>query len=398
MNEKQNIKDFKKEKEKAESIKNQGKKSSKILIGVFLAVIVVIGVYFLTIVNNLSDLSQGTDGAGIDSSVVQGDGFPVSFTSNDIVTAESFSSRIFVLTGKMLTAIKSDGKIAFTETFTFVEPEMTVSEKYGLIYDRSSSKYIIFNSKGKVYEGTTDGDRHIITACIDNKGNCAIVTKSDDSACRVYLVNKSGEIRYIWSCAEEYVVALDISSDGKEILCGSIGAYNGDILTKLYKLDTNSSESEKSFTILGSGCVGVSFYGKDKAVVTCLDKRVVLDLRTEDGAPTQAEYSSEAVFIASDFSGYTAVLTNKINSFNTDEVTLYDKNNSVVFKTEVPQGVDDICVIGKKVFCLTGDSVLYLNSNGEIKNTAECESKGDGIVILNKKAYYYTAGSLRTGF
>lgn len=398
MSEKQNVKDFKTEKEKAENTKKSGKSNSKILVIASVLLLVFVAVYFVGALGNLKDALNGEDESVIDSSVIENEGFPVSFTSNDIITAKSFSSRIFVLTSKLLTSVKSSGEIDFTKAFTFVEPEMTVSEKYGLVYDRASSKYLLFNSKGTVYEGTTEGNRHIITAAVDSKGNCALVTKSDDSACRVYLVNKKGEILYIWSCAEEYVVALDISSDAKEILCGSIGTYNGDILTKIYKLDIESDSTVSSYTVYGSGCVDVSFYGKDKAIVTCLDKRVILDLRTEDGAPIESEYSSEALLADSDGNGYSAVVTNKISSFDSDEITLYDKNNSVIYKTDIPQGVIDVFVNGKKVYCLTDDSVLYLDSKGAINKTVECESKGEGMVISGKNAYYYTAGNLRTGF
>lgn len=406
MNEKNNIVELKKsemnKKQKSKKTENKKETDKKQLgikvIVVAVVVFILIGVYFFISDRYTSRLSDATVIESGSYTITDDDGFPVSFISNDIITCESFSSRIFVLTKKMLTCLRNDGKPMFSETFTLVKPELTVSEKYGLVYDRASSKYFIFNTNGIVREGTTEDNRHVISATIDNKGNCAFSTKSDDSACRVYLVSKNGEVRYIWSCAEEYVVSLDISTDGKEILCGSIGAFNGDIITKLYSLNIKSEDKEKSFTVNGSGCVGVSFYGKDKAIVNCLDKRVVMDLRTEDGAPTSAEYTTDATFISSDFNGYTAVVTDKINSFDKDEITLLDKNNSVVYKSDIPKGVIDVRVIGKKVYCLTDDSVLYLSSKGKIKDEVKCESRADGIVISSSKAYYYTVGNLRQGF
>jgi len=395
MNEKSKIVDLKKEKERMQKIKAEGKKSSKIIAVVIVLISVLLGTYLLAVVNEKPDFSD--DNIYYSQKNEKG-GFPVSFTSNDIISCEAFSSRIYVLTAKTLSAYKSNGENSFNVDFTFVDPSMAVSEKFGLIFDRGSSKYFVFNEKGLYYEGSTDGDRHIIQAAVDNKGNCAFVTKSEDSACRVSLVNKAGKLVYMWSCAEEYVVALDISSDSKEILCGAVGAYNGDILTKVYKLDTRSSENAKSFALAGSGCVDVSFYGMDKAIVTCLDKRVVFDFRTEDGAPVEAAYSTEAEFISGDGNGYTAIVTEKINSFDSVELSLYDKNNAVQYKTELPKGVVDVRVYGKKVYCLSRDSVLYLDSRGRIRKQVPCESKGDGLVILSSKAYYYTVGNLRTGF
>ncbi len=395
MSEKSKTIDFKKEKERLQKIRAEGKKSTKVIVAVIVLITVLLGTYLLAVVREKPDFSDDT------VYYTQGEekgGFPVSFTSNDIISCEAFSSRIYVLTAKTLSAYKSNGENSFNVDFTFVDPAMTVSEKYGLVFDRGSSKYFVFNDKGLFYEGTTDGDRHIIQAAVDSKGNCAFVTKSEDSSCRVSFVNKAGKLVYMWSCAEEYVVALDISSDSKELLCGAVGAYNGDILTKVYKLDINSDEEAKSFSLVGSGCVDVSFYGMDKAIVTCLDKRVIFNFRTDDGSPVEVAYTTEAEFIYSDGNGYTAVVTEKINSFDSVELSLYDKNNSVQFKAELPKDIIDVRVYGKNVFCLSRDSVIYLDSKGRIKKEVPCESKGDGLVVLSSRAFYYTVGNLRTGF
>ena len=104
---------------------------------------------------------------------------------------------------------------------------MTVCDKYGVVYDRASSKYFVFDEKGLVYEGVSENGKHIITAAINNRGEVAFVTKSDDSACHVSLADKTGEIVYAWACGEEYGVSLDVSPDGKEILCGAIGLSIG---------------------------------------------------------------------------------------------------------------------------------------------------------------------------
>lgn len=403
MNEQDNIKEFSSEKTEAadkntEAVKEKKGYSKILLVLCSVFCVVLVAVYFLGGFDTLGNAFNSGDESVKDSSVVGSDGFPVSFTSNDIKAVKSFSSRLFVLTEKILTCIRSNGEVVYTKTFTFVEPEITVSDKFGLIYDRASSKYLLFNSKGTVYEGTTEGDRHIVTATVDSKGNMAFATKSEDSACRVYLVDKNGNIMFIWSCAEEYAVRLDISSDAKELLCAALGAYNGEIYTKLYKLNIKDDKKQKEFVASGAACVDVSFYGKDKAIVTCLDKRILFNLNTDDGAAIESEYPTEAMLIDSDANGYTAVLCNKITSFESDEAILYDKNNSVVYKTDVPDGVIDIVVIGKKVYCLTADSVIYLSDNGEVKKTVECEAKGNGLAVMDKKAYYYSLGTLRTGF
>ena len=53
----------------------------------------------------------------------------------------------------------------------------------------------------------------------------------------------------------------------------------------------------------------ISLYGMDKAIVTCLDKRVIFNFRTDDGSPVEVAYTTEAEFIYSvDSSGSTAII------------------------------------------------------------------------------------------
>lgn len=333
----------------------------------------------------------------VDSSVVSDGGFPVNFTGNDIISVRKLDSKIFVLNKKMLTCLSSEGKPLFTETFTFVEPQMNVGEKYGIIYDRSSSAYILFNERGVVFRGNTEGERHIIFATVDNHGNCAFSVKSDDSACRVYMIDKKGKIRYIWSCSEEYAVSLDISSDGKKIVCGTIGAYSNEVFTKVYYLDTES-ENVRDFRLDGSACIDITFVDKNKAAVSCTDKRVIIDLRTDDGNSVETNYSGELVQFTRDFDGNAVVITDKINSFDSDEITMYDKNNTVVFRCDAPQDSSQVLLERRYTYSLSGDKITKFKRDGTVIESLRCDVIPGGIVHNGSDICYYNLGSIKNDF
>ncbi len=398
------IKEFRKKTpdEPQKNPKNKKKPAKKKAIRIIAAVLTV-----LTLAIGITYISGGFEAIDyylfyrhrvIDAGVMSDGSFPVTFSSDDIISTENISSKMIVLSKKLLTCISYKGRVLYTEAFTFVEPQMNVNDKYGVLFDRGSSKYIIFDAYGIVYEGTTEGNRHIITATVDNKGNCAIATKSDDSACRVYMVDKSGEIKYIWSCAEEYAVCLDISKNSDEILCGTLGAYNNEVYTKVYCLDVYSDGSSSEYQISDSPCVNVSFNGKNNAVIDCVDKRVILDLRTSDGSPVEVNFSGDTVHMDWDKEGNLAVVTDRINSIGVNEITLYDKNNSVIFRSEVPENTLDILCAGDKVYCLTEESVVTYGNDGSKLSTYLCDVIGDGLVRVKGKIYYHTSGSIKKGF
>lgn len=333
----------------------------------------------------------------VDSSVVSDGNFPVSFTGNDIVSVKSFSSKIFVLTKKMLTCLSSDGKPLFSETFTFIEPQMNVGEKYGIVFDRSSSAYILFNKYGVVFRGNTEEERHIIAAAVDNKGNCAFSVKSNDSACRVYMVDKKGKIKYIWSCSEEYAVSLAISPDSKKIVCGAIGAYSNEVFTGVYCLDI-TSENVKEYKINGSACIDVAFTDNNKVAVSCTDKRVLIDLKTDDGNPVETYYSGSLVQFAGDFRGNAVIVTDKINALGSDEITMYDKNNTVVYRSDISEDSEMVCIGKKYTYSLSEGTVYVIKKDGSIKDTLSCRVLPYGIVCSGDEICYYNLGSVKKDF
>ncbi len=320
-------------------------------------------------------------------------GFPVTFSNNDIIRVESFSSRIFVLGKKILTCVSDRGNVRFNRIFTFAKPDMTVSENYGLVYDRASCEYFIFNEKGVIYEGETENKKHIITAAINNRGDVVLVTKSDDSACRVSLTDKKGKVLYIWACASEYGVCVDLSEDSREILCGTVGSREGSVYSKLYLLETYSDSDVKEMTVNDNAVIDVRLMGK-KAIAVCNNSRTVFTVRNSGITEESVTYPSNITAFAADKSGNTAIVTNKVGTFGTNEVTVYNKNNDISYVGFTDEEIVDVICRGKKVYLLTASAIYESLSDGSFESVGSKEVSGEGLVICKSKLYYHSAGHI----
>lgn len=345
-----------------------------------------------------SDRAVGTEEGSTDAEVSvvsdSGRGFPVEFTNNDLIRVEALSSDILALGKKILTCVSAEGSVRFSKIFTYSSPDMSVGDKYGIVYDRSSSKYFVFNSKGVIYEGETENGKHIITARINNNGDIAMVTKSEDSACRVYLTDKKGKVKYIWACAEEYAVSLDMNATGDEILCGAIGSANGIVYTKLYLLDIYSDKEKAAYLIDRSAVVSVRLSGK-KLIADCDNARYTFNTRKASDKPeTATDYSSKIIACSDDRDGNTAIVTNKVGSMGTNEITVYTKNNEISYRGYTDETVKDIICRGKKVYLLTDKSICISESDGSFRKVSEEEISGEGMVICKGRMYYYSAGHI----
>lgn len=367
-----------------------------ILIGavVITAVLLILGAIAFSSDKVISDDSISSENSELLSTVSENEmGFPVTFSNNDIVRVESFSSRLFVLSKKLLTCVSDRGTVRYNHIFTFTNPEMTVSENYGLVYDRASSKYFIFNEKGVIYEGETENKKHIITAKINNRGDIALVTKSDDSACRVSLTDKKGKVLYIWACAEEYGVSVDLSEDSREILCGTIGSENGAVYSKLYLLETYSDSDVKEMTVKDNALVDVKLMGR-RIIATGNNSRTVFTVRNSGITEEAALYSSKILFFASDKSGNTAVVTNRVGSFGTNEITVYNKNNDITYVGFTDEEIVDVICRGKRVYLLTDTAIYESSSDGSFASVGTKEISGEGMVICKSRLYYYSTGHI----
>ncbi len=368
-------------------------------VGTLLACIVAMAA-FLTVLGVIvfsSDRAPGKDnvlsGESELLSTVSADemGFPVTFSNNDIIRVESFSSRIFVLGKKILTCISDRGKVKFNQIFTFTNPEMTVCDKYGVVYDRASSKYFVFDEKGLVYEGVSENGKHIITAAINNRGEVAFVTKSDDSACHVSLADKTGEIVYAWACGEEYGVSLDVSPDGKEIICGAIGSEDGNIYSAIYRINTHTKDEPVGYKIDGSAVIDVELQGK-KAVVTFNNKREIFTFRSNSTDRQEVSLPTGITLCYSDKNANTVVVSKKVGTFDTSEITVYNKSNRISYVGFYEGKISDVICRGKKVYILTDSSICESQSDGSFEAVGSKEINGKGFVICKNRLYYYSTG------
>lgn len=389
------------EKGNAEKKKKDFKSANKkkiVVVSLFL--IGVITVFFVYSYFDAFISRQAKKDMPVDEGVVissdTANGFPVTFTSDDIISVDNVSTNMIVLTKKMLTSITGKGKVKYLSSFTYVEPTMISGSKYGIVYDRASSKYMLFD-KNKVLSNSETADKNnIITASINDDGTYVLVTKSNKAACSVNVYDKRGELLYSWLCSDEYVVSVDISNNSQDIICAGIGASDGVIYTKIYHLNIFEKKHVSEHIIEGSSVVDVKISTGDNIIATCDNSRLIIDISVKNSKPVSVKYPSQALACDSNESGYTAILNHKLGSFDKKQITLYDKKNKAVYICDVDAQVSDIICKGKKVYLLTDKSIIEVSS-GESRVLAETDIKGAGMVVCENKLYYYSTSSLRTG-
>ncbi|MGN1194413.1 MAG: DUF5711 family protein [Acutalibacteraceae bacterium] len=342
---------------------------------------------------NVVDVNEGENSVSPQSSSTLDKGFPVSFKSGVIENAMSANSCVFVLTHDALTCISATGKITFTYALSFSDPSIKCSDNYAIVYDRQGSEFYVFNTKGLYFEGQSDEEGKILTACVSNSGKAIIASRRTGSSSALAVYDKDKGSIFAWSCAKEHILSIDITKNEKNLACAAIGSTGGEIYTRCYVFDLVNKKSVLGRTFKSSAPTDCIIESSNFHLV-CTDKSIMFDYTDKDSTAVTVDFSSTIIKRACDDNGNVAVLTKKVDSFGDNEVSYYDSDNKLVYSYTVSDKVCDLKISGSDVCVLTTSQLLIINSKGNISKEIDIESASDGLVVDSRRYYRYYLGVL----
>ena len=397
--------------EKAKILNNKRKSKVSIKAIVFIAVICVLFVAAAVLISHFSDTPDRNNkedareivetttpvqqGAKPTAAASYSKGFPVSFSSNSIKDIAVIGSDIFVLTADTISKVSSSGAFESPQVLNYVEPVIKSCGNFGLVFDRMTGKFVVFNGKKTLYTGQSENEQQIITADIADNGNFAIASRGTDSASLLTYYNKSGEVLFSWACSKEHIVSVDINSNKKDIVCAALNAENGEILTRLYLLNIYKTDTEWEYSLNGSAAIECFFASSDnKVVAVCTDKRLILNTNKDEQEPKACEYPSTVLNCKSDENANTVIVTSKFGSFDSYEVTLYSDSNKAEYTFETDERIIDVACVGKHSYLLTDKSIIRVGSSGKGSVVADLNDIELGLDVMNGDIYHYSLGYL----
>lgn len=323
---------------------------------------------------------------------VESDGYPVSFSGNDIREADVMDKNIIVLSKKFVTALDKRGNTVWQHAVSYGDPAVFIGEKYTLAFDRYSNKYAVISSDGKIDERKAERTTQIFSGRVTDKGEVLMSLKSTSSACLVSVTDKKGNEKFVWSCNEEYIVDMGLSSDGKTLYCAGIGASGGDMYTKVYAINMKDGE-EKSYTILSSACVSVNAISGDKFNVITTNGIYVFDCGKDEILTYNVNFISKLLYCSVSDNGSIAVVNDSALNLSESVLTVYSGDAKEKYSMVVQNGVEDIFIYKDEPCVLYSDSVISVR-NGKVDKRLFFDNKAMGVVKFGSKVYCYSLGGV----
>ena len=363
------------------------------IVTVILLVALVVVLIATGIVEKMTDkesLSEGlAEFAGVET---EKQGFPVYFSTNDIVDVQTKGSTLYVLTEKFVTPVSKKGEMGASQQIAYAKPAIKAEGNYAVVFDRLSNKYTFIDKKGNAEQRQAENTSQILDAAVTDKGEVILALSSSTSSSKLHIVDEKGKDVFIWSCGEEYIVSFDKSGD--TVYCATLGAYGGEIYTKLYVLNFNEQEPVCEYTIHGSACVSLRHISGDKFSVLCDNALYICKAKKDEPVAKKITFDAKMLFFSATADGNTGIVFEDKENFLKDTLSVFDSDGDIVYSISVDEDILDISLEGKEVVLLYDDAVRSFSSGGKENEVLSFTGKCNGVVTANKKIYCYSLGGV----
>lgn len=322
-----------------------------------------------------------------------GDGYPYKINSGSVEGMTVLNGNIFVLTDEKTLSLDTTAKQVKGTQHTFSNP--IISKKGGkvVLFDQKGNRYRIENRTDTLYTGETPEDEKIITAALGKKGNLALATLSSSSVSKLTVLSSSyKKEEFVWNCASDSIVSVDLSDNGKYAVVSVIGARDGEIYSKVYIFDFDYAEPKAEFEYPGTAVIEVKFVANDNIVVLGNNMvSFIKNLKTKEDKNFDSDTLSNYAF--SDKGDLILVLSEH-GSTNSQILTSYSSSFSKNFEEKYTSGVKSVFAADGKVSVLLEDKVIVYRSSGAKFREFSADNTAISVMNVGNKTYVYAIGKI----
>ena len=320
-------------------------------------------------------------------------GFPLAFSGGSILDVKSGSGGLFTLTKDALFFVSTTGAYRTPFLHSYAKPVLKTGGKYALVFDRLTGDFTLCDARRSISSGHSENGQQLSTAAVSKKGEILLAAKGGNYASLLSYYNRRGELLFSWECAREYIVSVAIAENRSDLLCAAVGAKNGEMYTKLYWLNIGKIDTVWETTLTGTAGTECAFAGGNDVLLVCADKRLLIDTKAKKEPVREAAYPAAAAFCHT-AKGMTAVVNQKIGTFDTYEITVLGKNNKTVAFAQTEQHPLSVFCNGKHAFLLTDTGVYRVKRNGKLKELCELSEMERGLVMVGGDTFHYNKHTL----
>ncbi len=297
-------------------------------------------------------------------------------TSDDFAL---YKNGLVAASGSEVKIFNATGRVTLTSGDIFANPAIIASNKYVLVYDLGGSRFSVYNSFKKIETVTLDGT--IAYASMSEDGGFVIVEKTQDynSVAHIY----DDDCNRINSYAtNEYVIAAEMSQNGKYTAVISSSADHGEMTSTLTVLKRNKKKIHAQIDTGNLSPYTCGFVSDNRIAVFYSDRVCVYNLKGK----LKGEYmypDSKLAYISHTQGGVSLLFEDDlINGQNT--LVVLNKNGRQEYCGQMSGSFTDMEMYGSYVFLLTNNGICKFNSKTKITSFKESADTFGELLVCSK--------------
>lgn len=295
-----------------------------------------------------------------------GNGYDVTLGGDEIFDIKTAEGHYYSLTKTDVSCYNTNGKLISEIVHGFTSPVLKTSETRSLIYGQGEKALRIYNYNKEII--SMKFDNSVLCADIADNGNFAVATYADSYDSMVKVFNKKGDTVYEWYCADGTVNALNLTSDGKQIIVSTFTVSDGVINSKLHLLNFSSADAVKTFEFTGELAYNIYRVSKNRIYAIFESNIKYIDLKSGAVVSDSTDYSYK---LAKQNGSQLLLLSSLSANSEKSSVTIYNKKGKLATEFTLDMSVDDICFTNEYVYVLSNSTVHKADKNGNILSSIE---------------------------
>ena len=327
-------------------------------------------------------------------SLGSGDGYPYSLNSVSVENMDMMGSDLLLLTDTNLTVLDRTAKTRSAIQHNYSNPQMALNNGRIAVYDRSGKNFRVQTKKEVLFEKELDED---ITVCdVGKKGNVAVATIGKTSKSCVTVYNSSFNEVFKWKSANDYIMALALSPNGKSVAVATVNADTGDIYSTVLIFDFDKNEAVATFTYSGTAVVDLVYTKKDTLAVVGDNLMGVIKDNTVKGNDISYNAGTLSRYAYNSENGTFALFLSKFGSNSSGELRYYGSDISLVFSQEINNTVRWIDCGSKYITVLQDNHIGVYSKKGVFEGNISTRNDSRMTFVSDNDTYVLAISEIRS--
>ena len=316
-----------------------------------------------------------------------GDGYPTPIVGSTVAEGNFASSNgdLVAVSDTHLTVMNSSAKELMSRQHSFTTPALKLAGTRMLVYNLGGKGYQVESYTKTLVKKT--GEETIFGGGISSEGTYALLTEAEGYFGKLTVYTPENEERFRYRFSSVYPTAVAVDGISGTAFVTGVSSKDGALLSSLYLLDMNSTESQKPLGEYEDTLFLDAYLCPDGTAVAVGDTRTVVI--PSGGSPQVFEYGSRQLASYDVGDDVTALCLLPYDTASSGELILLGHDGAVRKTISVGSAMESVSISGNTAAVLGGGVLSgYSISDGSPVGQADAGSDSVAVALRDETTAY----------